>query len=167
MKNKKADIFDMLSFVMVLFIVIIGFFIISFIIPKITTGLNTAGLNNSVQGINAIESLESFGTQGIQKGVFWFFIGLCIATLISAFFSDTHPIWLGLYIFILIITVIVAAYLANAYETMINLAAFSGWSQSYMTVVMQNIVMITIAVACLSFVIMFAKGFIFGGGNAT
>lgn len=165
MKNKKGDIFDMLSFVLVIFFIIVGFFIISFIIPYITGGLKTAGLNNSVEGISAISKLDDFGTNGIQKGVFWFFIGLCLATLISAFFSDTHPIWLGIYIFILIITVIVGAYLANAYETMINLSAFNGWTQAYMTIIMQHMVLFTIGVGALSLFIMFSKNFIFGGNT--
>ena len=165
MKNKKGDIFDMFSFVIVAFFIITGFFIISFIIPYITGGLRNAGLNNSVQGISALNQLDDFGTNGIQKGVFWFFIGLCLATLISAFFSDTHPIWLGVYIFILIITVILGAYLGNAYQTMISLDAFGGWSQSYMTVIMQHIVLITILVGAFSFIIMFSKVFIFSNNS--
>ena len=93
------------------------------------------------------------------------FIGLVMATLISSFFADTHPIWMGLYIFILIITVVVGAYLANAYETMINQNAFNGWTQAYMTSIMQYIIPITIGVAVISFIIMFAKGAIYGSGG--
>ena len=156
--NKKGDILDLLTFVIVLFILVAIMFIISFTVPYITNGMKTAGLNNSNEGVNAIEKLETFGTTGIQKGVFWVFIALCISVLISSFYADTHPIWMFLYIFFLIVTVIIAGYLANAYETMINLNAFNGWTQAYMTVVMQHIVKITIGVACASFVIMFSKG---------
>ena len=163
--NKKADIFDMMSFVIVLFILTVGFFIISFIVPYITNGLRTAGLNNSVTGSYALNKLDDFGINGIQKGVFWVFIGLCIATLISSFFADTHPVWLFLYIFILIITIILAGYLANAYEQMINLDAFGGWSQTYMAWIMQHIVLITLGIAIGSFIIMFTKNIVFSGGD--
>lgn len=164
-RDKRGDIFDMLSFVIVFFILATGFFIISFIVPYITNGLRTAGLNNSAQGRNALNTLDNYGTTGIQKGVFWVFIGLCIATLISAFFADTHPVWLFLYIFILIITIIIAGYLANSYEYMINLNVFNGWSQSYIAVIMQHIILITLVVAVLSFIIMFTKNFFLGGGG--
>lgn len=165
MKQKKGDILDMMSLVIVLFLLIVGFFVISFTIPYITSGLKVAGLNNSAEGINAINKLDDFANTGIQKGVFFVFIGLCISVLISSFFADTHPIWLGLYIFFLIMTVILAGYLANTYETMIGLNNFNGWTQSYMTTIMQHIVLITVIVACASFIIMFGKGVIGGGGN--
>lgn len=162
MKNKKADILDLLSFVIIAFVLVAGFFILSFVIPYITGGLRTAGLNNSVEGIDAINRLENYGTNGIQKGVFWVFIALFISVLISSFYSDTHPIWLFLYIFFLIVTIILAAYLANAYETMINLGSFNNWNQSYMSIIMQHIIPITIGLACASFIIIFTKRVVFG-----
>lgn len=155
--RKKGDITDIMSFVIILFFILTGFFIISFIVPYLTGGLRTAGLNNSAQGISALNSLDNFGTTGIQKGVFWIFIGIFISVLISSFYADTHPIWLFLYVFFLIVSVILAGYLANAYETMINLSSFNGWSQTYMATIMQHIVLITIGLACASFIIIFTK----------
>jgi hypothetical protein len=166
-KAKKGDITDILSLVIVLFVLIVGFFIISFTIPQISNGLKTAGLNNSNEGANAINSLTDFGTNGIQKGMFWLFIGMCIGVLISAFYADTHPIWLFLYIIMLVISIILAAYLGNAYQTMTEIDAFSGWSQSFMTMIMQNIMKVIIGVAAMSFIIMFVKGVFFGGYGGT
>lgn len=156
-KSKKGDVTDILSFVVILFVIITGFFIISFIVPYITNGFRTAGLDNSPQGINAINKLDDFGLNGIQRGVFWIFLGLFVSVLISSFYADTHPVWMFLYIFFLITTVIISAYLANAYETMINLNAFNGWTQTYMTTILQHIVLIEISLACLSFIIIFTK----------
>jgi len=163
MKNKKGDITDSLAFLVTIFIFGIGFFILAWIIPQITNGLNLANLNNTAEGTNAINKLSDFGTNGIQKGFFWLFIGLCIAELISAFYLDSHPIWLFLYIIFLGVTIILAAYLGNAYEQMINLSAFSGFSQGYITIIMQNIIKIVIGVSALSFIIIFSK-FMWGNG---
>lgn len=163
--SKHGDITDIMVLVIILFILAIGFFIISYTIPYITNGLRSANLNNTSEGANGINQLENFGTHGIQNGFFWLFIGLCIATLISAFYVNTHPIWLFMYIIFLIISVIISAYLANSYQSMIGLDVFSGWSQYYMTVVMQNIVPIIIGVASLSFVIIFTKFLVFGGNS--
>jgi hypothetical protein len=161
--RKKGDVVDILSLVIILFVIVIGFFTISFIVPYITNGLRNAGLNNSAEGTSAINQLHDFGVNGIQQGVFWLFLGLCIATWISAFYSDTHPIWLFLYVIFLIISIIIAGYLANAYQTIIGSEIFGGWSQNFMTTIMQYIVPIIIGVACLSFIIMFAKWSYFSG----
>jgi hypothetical protein len=157
--NKKGDVVDSISFVIVVFILAIGFFIIAFIIPSITNGLSSAGLNNTSEGANAISKLNDFGTQGIQRGFFFVFIGMCIGVLISAYFIDTHPIFLFLYIILLAIAVILAVYLANAYETFSQIDAFSAFyaTQGLFTLVVSHIVLITIIVGVLSFIIIFAK----------
>jgi len=157
--NKKGDITDSLSFVIVVIVLAIGFFIIAFIIPSITSGLRNAGVNSTSEGENAINKLNDFGTQGIQKGFFFVFMGLCISVLISAFFIDTHPIFLFLYIIFLGIAVILAAYLANAYETFSQVPAFNSFyaTQGLFTLVVSHIVLITVIVGALSFIIIFSK----------
>lgn len=164
MKSKKGDVTDILSLGIITFILIVGFFIIAYIVPFITSGLSTAGLNNTVEGANAINKLNDFGVNGIQRGMFWLFIGLCIGVLISSFYVDTHPVWLFLYIMMLIVAVIVAGYLSNAYTTIVNSTSFNGFTQTYMTSIMANIITTIIVVACLSFIIIFAK---WGYGGST
>ena len=163
-ERKKGDITDSLAFLLTIFILAVGFFILAWIIPTITSGLNQANLNNTVEGANAINQLNDYGLNGIQRGFFFLFIGLCIAELISAYFVDTHPIWLFLYIIILAITIILAAYLGNTYESLINLSAFNGFQQGYITAIMQNIIKIVIGITSLSMVIIFSK-FAMGGGT--
>lgn len=163
-RGKKGDILDSMSFLITLVILGIGLFILAWIIPSITSGLSSANLNNSVEGTQAIAQLNDFGMNGIQRGFFFIFIGLCIAQLISAFYVDTHPVWLFLYIIFLAITVILGAYLGNLYETFSSNAAFTGFTQDYITIVMQNIVKIVIGIGALSMIIIFVK-FGFGGGQ--
>jgi small-conductance mechanosensitive channel len=164
-KRKKGDITDSLAFLITIFILGVGLFILAWIIPTITSGLNQANLNNTVEGRNAIAQLNDYGMNGIQRGFFFLFIGLCIAQLISAYFVNSHPIWLFLYIIILAITIILAAYLGNVYEGIINLDAFSGFQQGYITAVMQNIIKIVIGVSALSFIIIFVKFYLGQGGQ--
>ena len=164
-KGKKGDITDMLSFLVTIIGLAIGLFIMAWVIPKITDGLNSANLNNSAEGKAAIQKLEDYGYNGIQKGFFWLFIGLCIATLISAFYVDTHPVWLVIYIIILGITIVLAAYLANAYEQVILNPAFEGFEQGYITMIISNIVRILVGVGAASIVIIFGKWAYFSGGS--
>jgi hypothetical protein len=164
LKRKHGDITDSLALLITLFTLAIGLFILAWIIPQIATGLSGAGLNSTVEGTEAIRQLSDLGMNGIQKGFFWLFIGLCIAQLISAFYLDTHPIWLFLYIIMLGLTIILGAYLGNAYEQLINTSAFAGFAQGYITIVMQNIIKITVGVGALSMIIIFSK-FMINGGN--
>lgn len=166
-KNKKGDVTDILSLVIIAFVLIIGFFIIAFIVPYVTNGLRIAGLNNTAEGASAINSLEDYGVNGIQTGVTWLFFGLCIATLISAFYADTHPIWLWLYIIFLVIAIILAGYLANAYQTIIESSYFANFSQNMTTTLMQYSVYIYIGVACLSFILIFTKWAYLGNSGGT
>jgi hypothetical protein len=156
-KSKHGDITDSFAFLITIFIFGIGMFILAWIIPSITSGLNLANLNNTVDGSNAISQLNDFGINGLQRGFFFVFIGLCIAQLISAFYIRSHPIWLFLYIIFLALTVIIGAYLGNTYEYIIGLDAFSGFTQGYITIVMQNIIKIVIGVGVLSMIIIFSR----------
>lgn len=166
MKQKKGDITDSLALVITIFVFGIGFFTLAFVIPKITDGLKSANLDNSAEGSAAIDKLESFGLNGIQRGFFFLFIGFCIAQLISAFYIDSHPIWLFLYVIFLGLTIIIGVYLGNAYEQLTLSPSFAGFSQGLITAVMQNIIKITVGIGALSMIIIFSKfGFSSGSGG--
>lgn len=165
--NRKGDVTDILIFLIVMFILVIGFFILAYIVPQVTNGLGEAGLNNSAEGANAINSLSNFGTVGIQRGFFLLFVGLIMSTLITSFFSDTHPIFMFLYIFVLIITVFLGVYLGSAYQQMTSIEVFAQTleTQTIMNAVMNNILSIVIGVGVLSMIIVFAKFSSRGGGS--
>jgi hypothetical protein len=163
--NNKGDIFDIMTFLIVIVIFGIGLFIFAWIIPQVGNGLKSGGLNNSVEGTNAINQLNDWGINGLQKGFFFLFIGLCIAQLISAFYSDTHPVWLFLYILMLAMTVILGGYLGNMYTTITSNSAFSGFSQGLISVVLSNIIKIVIGVGALSMIIMFSKWAFYNNGG--
>lgn len=164
-KNKKGELTDMFIFLITMFILAIGLLIMIFVIPNITTGLKSAGLNNSAEGVNAINGLERIGTHTINNGFLLIFVGLTLSMLITSFLVRTHPIFLLLYIFMLVITVILGAYLGNVYYDLQNSATFSSVidDASYINTIMNHIVEITIGVAILSMIIVFAKFSTFGG----
>jgi hypothetical protein len=165
-KNKKGELTDMLIWLITIFILGIGLFILMFIIPSITGGLRTAGLNNSVEGANAITSMDGLGNI-INNGFLMLFVGLIISVMITSFMVRTHPIFLFLYIIFLAITVLLSFYLGNAYyqlignptfASMVNTATFSNW-------ILGHIAEITVAVGALSMIIVFAKFSSSGGGQ--
>lgn len=162
--NKRGDATDILIFSLLIFTFAIVLFVFTFVIPEITDGLRAGGLNNTAEGSNAIDELEDFGSQGIQNGFFLFFVGLLIANLISSFLVRTHPIFLFLYFFILVITVLVGTFLGNAYDQLRNTPIFADQlaSQTLINIVMENYILIIIGTAGLSMIIVFAKFSSFG-----
>ncbi len=163
-KNKKGDVPDMLIFMVLVFAFAVILFVFTFIIPQLTDGLRTGGLNNTPEGASAIDQLEDFGSDGIQRGFFLLFMGFIISTFITSFLVRTHPIFLFLYVFILALTILVGGYLGNAYEDLSHVPIFAEQlqNQSLINVVMDNYVIILLGVGALSMFIVFAKFSTFG-----
>lgn len=157
--RKKGDLLDQIVFIITATILAIGFFIISFIVPYISDGLNTAGLNNSDEGTSAINDLETFGTRTIQRDFLFLFFGMCIGLMISAYFIRTSPIWLFLYIIFLGITLFIGTYLGYTYQITVENPIFAERlsDQTWIHLIMNNIIKITLGIGALSLIIIFAK----------
>ena len=158
-QTKKGDLPDMLVFLVTVTILAIGLFVLAFILPAISTGLADAGLNQSTEGAAAINNMSDIGTITLQRGFFLLFVGLIMGVMISSFLARTHPIFLFLYIIFLAITLILATYLGNFYETLTSNPIFADTlaSQTLPNLVMNNIVKISLGVGALSMVILFGK----------
>ena len=167
LNSKKGDLPDMMIFIITVFILAIGLLIFAYVIPIISDGLNTAGLNESSQGKTSIDNLSDMGLVTIQRGFFFLFVGLIIGIMISSFLIRTHPIFMFLYILFLGITIFIGTYLGNAFEQISAnpVLADTLASQGLISIVMQNIVLITLVVGALSMIIIFAKFSSFGGGG--
>lgn len=159
LKSKKGDLPDMLIFIATVFIFAVGLLIMALVIPLVADGLSTAALNESSGGFDAIEKLKELGTDGMQKGFFLLFVGLIMSTMITSFLTREHPIFLFMYIFFLGITIFLGGYLGNAFEQFASSPVIVDTlgSQGLISVVMQNIVMITLVTGALSMIIVFAK----------
>lgn len=168
LKEKKGDLPDMLVFLVTLWILAIGLFIFAYITPTITNALGDAGLNSSVEGTNAINSLSDIGTVTIQRGFFFLFVGLSISVMVTSFLSRTHPIFLFLYILFLATTIVLATYLGNAYQQLVEIPLFAETlqSQTLINLVMDNILIIVLSIGALSFIIVFSKFKSGEGGGA-
>ncbi len=156
---KKSDLPDMLIFLITLFVFAIGLLIMAFVIPEISDGLLTAGMNSTSEGATAIEELTELGVNGMQKGFLFLFTGFIMGLMISSFFVRTHPIFIFLYIIFLGLTLFLGTYIGNAFEQIATSPALASTTldQGLITIVMQNIVIITLAVGALSMIIIFAK----------
>lgn len=157
--SKKGDLPDMLIFVVVIFSLAIGFLVLSFVLPTIADGLDTAGLNSTTGAADTIDEIATLGSEGIQKGFFFLFVGLIMSTMITSFLTTTHPVFLFMYIFFLGITIFIGTFFGNAFEQFATSPVLVDTlgSQGYISIVMQNIVMISLVTGALSMIIIFAK----------
>lgn len=167
MEFKKGDLPDMLIFLITIFVFAIGLLILAFVIPQISLGLETAGMNSSAEGQSAIDNLAELGEEGMQRGFLFLFTGFIMGLMISSFLIRTHPIFIFLYILFLGITVFLGTYLGNAFEQVATTDALASTlaDQGLISIVMQNIVVITLIVGALSMIIIFAKFSGFGGSR--
>ncbi len=166
-RYKKGDLPDMLIFLVTTFIFAIGLLIFAFVIPEISSGLIDAGMNSTSEGALAIDELTELGVNGMQKGFLFLFTGFIMGLMISSFLVRTHPIFIFLYIIFLGITLFLGTYIGNAFEQVATSSALANTtaSQGLITIVMQNIVGITLAVGALSMIIIFAKFSNIGSGG--
>lgn len=170
LEYKRGDLPDMLIFLITIFIFAIGLLIFAFVIPQISLGLETSGMNSTPEARTAIDELTEMGVNGMQKGFLFLFVGFVMGLMISSFLIRTHPIFLFLYIIFLGLTVFLGTYIGNAFEQLATSDALSSTlaSQGLISIIMQNIVGITLAVGALSMIIIFAKfsGFGSRGGGS-
>ncbi len=168
LRGKKGDLPDMLIFLITSFIFAIGLLIMAFVIPSISDGLITAGMNSTSEGAAAIDELAELGINGMQKGFLFLFVGFIMGLMISSFLVRTHPIFIFLYVIFLGITLFLGTFIGNAFEQVATSSALADTaaSQGLITIVMQNIVVITLAIGALSMIIIFAKFSNIGGGGS-
>ena len=159
LKCKKGDLPDMLIFLITTFIFAIGLLIMAFIIPSISDGLISAGMNSTSEGATAIDELAELGINGMQNGFLFLFFGFIMGLMISSFLVRTHPIFIFLYIIFLGITLFLGTFIGNAFEQVVTSSALSDTaaSQGLITIVIQNIVVITLAVVVLCILFIFSK----------
>ncbi len=169
LRYKKGDLPDMLVFLITTFIFAIGLLILAFVIPEISEGMNIAGMNSTSEARLAIDELTELGVNGMQKGFLFLFTGFIMGLMISSFLVRTHPIFIFLYVIFLGLTLFLGTFIGNAFEQVATSSALadSTASQGLITIVMQNIVGITLAIGALSMIIIFAKfsGIGSGGGR--
>ena len=159
LRYKKGDLPDMLIFLITTFIFAIGLLILAFVIPAISDGMNIAGMNSTSEARLAIDELTELGVNGMQRGFLFLFTGFIMGLMISSFLVRTHPIFIFLYVIFLGLTLFLGTFMGNAFEQVATSSALADTtaSQGLITIIMQNIVGITLAIGALSMIIIFAK----------
>lgn len=92
--------------------------------------LGVGEVNESGDTVAALEAAQAL-TGRLDWVLFAIFIGLVLAMLISAWFIPGHPIFMFVYFLAVLILVVVAAVLSNAWDTFSDTAPISASTSSF------------------------------------
>lgn len=119
MKNKKGALSDIFLYLIVGFIIITVSGMFLYMAREVKTEFddNTQIPSETINAslgdlVNAYDSLKWIS--------YFILIGMVLAIFVNNFLVKTHPVFFGIYIFIVIIAVIVAVPISNTYEELYN-----------------------------------------------
>ena len=160
MQRRKGDIVGIIFFIVLMLVFAISFLCYSYIFGATTTAFKGTILNSTPETNYAVEYMEDFGGQSLQKIYVFLFFGMLLATMISAFLVRVHPVFLVVYILLFFINIFIAIFAANTYSAMNTglLATYYG-SNTMITAIMDNIVRITIVANGISLLLLFGRLF--------
>ena len=159
LRNKKGDVSDGITYIIIIFFLAISLVTAAFIVTKFKDVVQNTPLNQSAASEDIIQGLDNITTTGVNRGFTMIFGVLIIGMMLSSFLVRVHPAWIFLYIIFLIIAVIVTVPMANIYNQFINVDALKSTAdqQTQINWVMEHSIKILIGTVCLSLIILFAK----------
>ena len=163
--KKKGDPTDIILFLVIIFFLVVSLVIAIYTNTIIHRVISTTVLNESQAYDSIDQAFTKVNDYGVQR-TFTFIWGLLVlGIIVSSFLVRVHPVFMFIYIILLVVTIFVSIFLANAYATIVENAQLADIADKFemMTWVMQHIVKILIGVGALSMIIIFGKI----GGNSS
>ena len=158
MRNKRGDFTGLLYLIVSISIFAIFLLIVGYIAPLISNGLV------SKIGISAEINYSLGATTYVAQHTLptlWMimFGGLLLGLFATSFFIRTHPIFVPIFGLLLIVAILIAVPLSNAYEELSANAILSGAAaeQSLVGFLMVNLPLTTLIIGLLTLIITFAK----------
>lgn len=122
--DKKGFIIELFAFMVIGILVILFFGILIYGFTRMNTILTSGNLDNSAINMTKFSGQTigklSTGMGNLRLVALIMIFAYSLATLLVAYFSSKHPIWLFVYILITILMVIFSIYISNSYETLMN-----------------------------------------------
>jgi hypothetical protein len=158
--QKKGDPTDMLIVIIAIFVLAILMLVFWYVTTSISTALTNSPINITATQ-PGIQSISDLGTRGASQAFAMIFGALLLGVVITSFLVRIHPIFLFIYIILLVVTIILAVFLGNAYGQLKGQSPFDSAvaANPLIDFVMTHIVRIALGVGALSIIIIFAKLF--------
>jgi len=168
--NKKGSSFSVLIVLLILigmaFGAVIFYNIVSQALPVFSDKLTGLAPSQNV----SIAKVFSYAEEGINLldyGVVAVFIALIIGIIVSSFLLDVHPLFVGIYLLVMVMGIFVSFPLSNAYimfeDTGSTLFVDTFTHFPMTTYIMENLPKFTIAIFIISIIVLYAKSRVGGG----
>lgn len=166
-RNKKGDVSDIITFMIIVFFLAVSFLVVAFANDQLKDAIEESALNDSNTAGNYTAAIDNITTNTVHRGFALIFGFIVIGMMVSSFMVRIHPIFLFMYIIFLAISIFTCIPLANSYEMLMESSAIAevAAQQTMINWIMQHLVIITLAVGALSMIIAFAKLVGGRGGN--
>jgi hypothetical protein len=156
--NKRGDVTEIFTFLIILFFLAVAFLVVGFANNEIKNVIDEE-LSSTTTGNRSSEQLDNINTNSIQTGFVVIFGFVIIGMMISSFMVRIHPIFIFMYIIFLATAIFLAVPIANAYQLIseADVLEATAANQSMIVWVMEHLVLITLGVGALSMIVVFAK----------
>ena len=163
--NKRGDFTGVIYLIVTVAILAIFLLIVGFIVPQITEPfMDKIGISPEIN--NSFLASSNIAEHTLPTIWLIVFGGLMLGLFATSFFIEAHPIFVPIFALLLIIAIVIAIPLSNAYEELAADANLAGAAaqQGLIGFIMFNLPLVAFIVGILSLVIAFAKP---GQGGAT
>ena len=160
--NKKAGAQSIVSIIAIVFIFAIFLFIVNFTAKLLSTSMMSVATINqtSPAAVTAFQGMEKSANR-FDYMVFGIFIGSLLALVISSWFLGSEPIFVFIYMLVMVIAIPLAAVFANTWNDISNSSVFGNTVLSFPITnhLMTYLPFYTVGIGILGMVIIFIKPF--------
>ena len=168
LKNKRADVTDIIMVGFWLLIIGIGIFAIMFFANSAISPLKDSIIGDDPSSYAALDSWQNYSNLAVPGTFLIIFFAVILGVIISSFFVRSHPIFIPIYILFALISIVVAVVLGNVWGNLKDVSEFqtildTNTITTIMDTIMSNMVLVTLVIFIITLVVIFAKP---GGGQA-
>lgn len=166
MNNKRGSVRDVVLIMFILLGLGVAVFGVHFMFnTTVNQMLGITAINSSDATVTALQSSQTISNR-FDYIIFGTFIGLILALMISSWFIGGHPIFMGIYFLVVIITVSISPVVSNMWD---DIAQASIWGGNVANFPLTNHILSYLpiymsVIGLLGLLIMFSKPFLSEGG---
>ena len=156
--EKKGDFTGLIFLIVSISVFAIFLLIVGYIAPQISDKLvEQIGISDEIN--NSLGQTKAIAENTLPTVWLIMFGGLMLGLFATSYFIDTHPIFVPIFGFLLVVAIMISVPISNAYEELQENAILSGAAanQGVIVFIMTYLPFITLIIGLLSLVITFAK----------
>lgn len=129
--NKKGNVRDVILIGIIIFAIGLGFFVVHNVMgTAVNTITDHPEVNSSDKAVESFNMVITMSNR-LDYIVFGLFMALVLALIITSYFIGGQPIFITIYLIVIVMGVILSALLANTWETITQASVFGSTITSF------------------------------------